>query len=91
MISNHTFFAEQVTLLFVGDISFSGPVKYYVEHGYNTYNDSFSDVAPYIREADISVANLESPFVSEDLYRFKHKGRKLVILDASPKAAPALR
>ena len=50
--------SEQVTLLFVGDLSFSGPVKYYVERGYHTYNDSFNDVAPYIREADISVANL---------------------------------
>ena len=30
--------SEQVTLLFVGDISFSGPVKYYVEHNYHSYN-----------------------------------------------------
>ena len=50
-----------MTLLFVGDVAFSGPVKYYVEHGYHTYNDSFNDVASYIREADISVANLEFP------------------------------
>ena len=52
---------------FVGDISFSGPVKYYVEHNYHSYNDSFRDVAPFIGEADISVANLESPFVSNDV------------------------
>ena len=82
---------EQVTLLFVGDIAFSGPVKYYVEHGYHTYNDSFNDVASHIREANISVANLESPFVSKDVYRYKYEGRKSVILDASPNAAPALR
>ena len=50
-----------MTLLFVGDVAFSGPVKYYVEHGYHTYNDTFDDVAPYIREAGISVANLEFP------------------------------
>ena len=80
-----------MTLLFVGDISFSGPVKYYVERGYHTYNDSFNNVAAFIKEADISVANLESPFISKDVYRFKHKGRKLVILNASPNAAPALR
>ena len=84
-------FIEHVTLLFVGDVAFSGPVKYYVEHGYHTYNDSFNDVASYIREADISVANLESPFVSKEVYRYKYKGRKSVILDASPNAAPALR
>jgi len=78
-------------LLFVGDISFSGPVKYYVEHNYHSYNDSFRDVAPFIREADISVANLESPFVSKDVYRYKYKGKNGVYLYSSPEAASALR
>ena len=81
---------EEVSLLFVGDVSFSTPVKYYVKHGYHTYNDSFNEVAPYIRNADISVANLESPFVSKDTYRFKLK-EKFVVLDASADAATALR
>ena len=84
------FFSEQVTLLFVGDISFSGPVKYYVEHNYHSYNDSFRDVAPFIREADISIANLESPFVSNDLYCCQDKEKK-VLLDSSPEAVLALR
>ena len=74
----------------MGDISFAGPVKYYVEHKYHTYNDYFKDVAPYIREADISVGNLESPFVNKDVYHHM-SGEKSVVLDASPKAAPALR
>lgn len=82
--------SEEVSLLFVGDISFSGPTKYYVEHGYCTYNDSFNEVGQYIREADISVGNLESPFVDKNVYRHKYKGLKSVILDASPKAAPSL-
>ena len=77
-------------MLFVGDISFSGPVKYYVEHNYHSYNDSFSDVASFIREADISVANLESPFVSKDVYPFQDK-EKTVILDSSPEAVSAMR
>ena len=81
---------EQVTLLFVGDVSFSVPTKYYVEQGYHTYNDSFNDVAPYIRKADISVANLESPFVSRDMYQYRLK-EKSVTLNASPAAASALR
>ena len=84
-------FPEQVTLLFVGDISFSGPVKYYVEHNYHSYNDSFRDVAPFIREADISIANLESPFVSKDVYRYKYSGRQFVSLDSNPNAVSALR
>ena len=75
----------------MGDISFSGPVKYYVEHKYHTYNDSFNDVTRYIREADISVGNLESPFVSKNVYRHMYNGKKLMILEASPKAAKALR
>ena len=75
----------------MGDISFSGPVKYYVERKYHTYNDSFNEVAPHIRQADISIGNLESPFVSQDVYRHMYKGKKTVILDASPEAAPALR
>ena len=75
----------------MGDISFSGPVKYYVEHKYHTYNDSFNEVAPHIRQADISIGNLESPFVNQDVYRHMYKGKKTVLLDASPEAAPALR
>ena len=82
---------EHVALVFVGDISFSGPIKYYVEHKYHTYNDSFDEVAPYIRQADISIGNLESPFVNQDVYRHMYKGKKVMILDSSPEAAPALR
>ena len=62
-----------------------------MEHKYHTYNDSFNEVAPHIRQADISVGNLESPFVSQDVYRHRYKGKKSVTLDASPEAALALR
>ena len=75
----------------MGDISFAGPVKYYVEKNYYTYNDSFNDVASHVREADISVANLESPFVGGNIYRYKYKGKRTTILDSSPQSAPALR
>lgn len=74
----------------MGDISFSGPVKYYVKHNYHSYNECFSDVASLIREADIAVANLESPFVSKDVYPYQDK-EKAVILNSSPKAVSALR
>ena len=76
----------------MGDVSFAGPVKYYAEHNYHTYEDSFSEVAEYIKDADISVANLECPFVDKKVYRhmFKNK-RRLTILYSSPEAAPALR
>lgn len=81
---------NRVTLLFVGDISFSTVTKYYVEHGYHSYNDTFKEVASYIREADVSVGNLESPFVGENTYQYMYKGPKTVILDANPSAAAAL-
>ncbi|CAH3127210.1 unnamed protein product, partial [Pocillopora meandrina] len=82
---------DEVTLLFVGDISFAGPIKYYVDHKYHTYNDTFNDVAPFIREADISVGNLESPFANQHVLNHLYRGRKPVLLYATPKAASALR
>ena len=80
----------EVILLFVGDISFAGPIKYYVDK-YHTYNDTFNDVAPFIREADISVGNLESPFANQHVLNHLYRGRKSVLLYAIPKAASALR
>ncbi|XP_022782666.1 uncharacterized protein LOC111323549 [Stylophora pistillata] len=82
---------DEVTLLFVGDISFADPIKYYVDHKYHTYNDTFNDVASFIREADISVGNLESPFANKHVLNHVYQGKKMVLLHASPKAAPALR
>ena len=82
---------DEVTLLFVGDISFAGPIKYYVDHKYHTYNDTFNDVAAFIREADISVGNLESPFANQHVLTHLYRGRKTVLLYAIPKAASALR
>ena len=82
---------DEVTILFVGDISFSEPIKYYVDHKYHTYNDTFNDVAPFIREADISVGNLESPFANQYVLTHLYRGRKTVLLYAIPKAASALR
>ena len=82
-------FTDQVTLLFVGDITFSGPVRYYVEHHHQSYNTCFVEVASFIRGADISVANLETPFVNASL--FSHKCQKQVVLDSSPQSASSLR
>ncbi|XP_058940460.2 capsule biosynthesis protein CapA isoform X1 [Pocillopora verrucosa] len=81
---------EHVSLIFVGDIYFAGPVKYYVERKHYTYNDSFNEVAPYIRDADISVCNLESPFVNGDVYTHMFKGEKTVLLSANKDAASSL-
>ena len=55
-----------------------------------SYNHSFKDVAKYIGEADVSVANLESPFVDHESYR-NFNGKKAFVLDASADAASSLR
>ena len=84
-------FLDEFTLLFVGDISFAGPIKYYVDHKYHTYNDTFNEVASFIREADISVGNLESPFANQHVLTHILRGSKSILLYAIPKAASALR
>ncbi|XP_074624450.1 capsule biosynthesis protein CapA-like [Acropora palmata] len=74
---------HRVTLPFVGDISFTATTKYYVEHGYHSYNDTFKEVASYITEADVSIGNLESPF--DNMYQYIYrKGKNSVILDSDP-------
>ena len=75
----------------MGDVSFSGAVRYYVEHKHQTYNTSLADVARFIRDADFSVANLESSFVDEASLSHKYKGRKEQLLDAGPRSVSALR
>ena len=75
----------------MGDIYFAGPVKYYLESKRYTYHDSFNEVAPYIRDADISVCNLESPFVNKDVYTHMFKGEKTYLLSANKDAASAQR
>ena len=67
----------------MGDISFTATTKYYVEHGYHSYNDTFKEVASYITEADVSIGNLESPF--DNMYQYIYrKGKNSVILDSDP-------
>ena len=43
-----------------------------------------------LKEADVSVANLESPFVDHQSYR-NFNGKKAFVLDASADAASSLR
>ena len=82
-----------MSIIFVGDISFDGCVKYYVGHRYYRYSDTMAKVANVIREADISVGNLESPFVNETMFKDQLKlgSRKAVFLDADPLSVLALK
>ena len=80
-----------MSIIFVGDISFDGCMKYYVKHGFCSYNASLRNVAGIIKGADIAVGNLESPFVTKTMLRDRFKGRKRVFLDAEPCSASALK
>ena len=79
--------------MFVGDISFDGPVKYYSDRHYHTYNETFDKVASILRQADLAIGNLESPFVNQSMLEDKYSGstRKTVVINADPTSVSALR
>ena len=55
------------TIIFTGDISFDGPVKYFAEVANSCdYSMPFSKVREQLLDADLRVGNLESPLVSEN-------------------------
>ncbi|CAB3991400.1 Hypothetical predicted protein, partial [Paramuricea clavata] len=80
-----------ISIIFVGDISFARCVRKYVDHGCNNYNDTMIKVAGIIREADIAVGNLESPFVTKMMLKDRFNGRKKIFLHADHRSAAALR
>ncbi len=52
------------TMIFVGDISFDGPVKYFIEHKKSCdYKFLFDEVRGVLTDADLRVGNLESPLL----------------------------
>ncbi|XP_057291496.1 capsule biosynthesis protein CapA-like isoform X2 [Hydractinia symbiolongicarpus] len=70
-----------VKLIFGGDVTFSGVIKYHGRRSNCTFNNSFSQLKPYFTEADHVIVNLESPF-------HQYNGKKLKVLD--PKKAVKL-
>jgi hypothetical protein len=83
--------AVSISIIFVGDISFGRCVRKYVDHGYNNYNDTMVKVAEIIREADIAVGNLESPFVTNTMLKDRFNGQKRFFLHADHRSATALQ
>lgn len=83
---------ELVNIIFAGDISFDGTVRYHVNKGDHTYNDSFSQIAPYITDADLAVVNFESPIITKKMRRWKaEKGPYSILLRTDAKSASSLR
>ena len=79
-----------MSIIFVGDINFDGCVKYYVNHGFNTYNDTLAEVADVIREADIAVGNLECSLTTKSMTSKRVTDKRLLI-DADPRSVKALK
>ena len=82
---------ETVSLVFTGDISFSDPVRTDVHRNFYCYKDTLSHVAHYVRDADISFANLESPIVPKKSLENKNVGPKVIFLYAEKQSVSALR
>ena len=77
---------ESASVIFGGDVSFSGIVKRNVELGKCTYNTSFEKIRPYLKEADNVVVNLENPVVEKekaDLPKLSGKAVGLISVEES--------
>jgi len=75
--------AQKATIIFGGDVSFSGITRRKVESGKCTYNGSFDKILKYFKEADKVVVNLENVVVGNGkMEEVKAKGEteKLVTL-----------
>lgn len=55
-----------VSIIFGGDVSFSGIMKRKIESGKCTYNTSFEKISKYFKEADEVVVNLENPVAERE-------------------------
>ncbi|XP_020917057.2 uncharacterized protein LOC110254415 [Exaiptasia diaphana] len=62
-----------VTLVFVGDIAPDGVIFYQDKHAYCSYNQTFELVAPHLQQSDLTIGNLEAPFVTEDMEKYESK------------------
>ena len=61
------FIDNLVTLDFVGDINLGGPVRYQHIHENCSYNKPFELVSKFLKESDLAIGNLESPFATKDM------------------------
>ena len=90
MVVCYLYIDFSVSIIFVGDINFGSRVKYFVNRGYNNYNDTMRKVAGIIRKADIAVGNLEGAFVTKEMQKDRFKGGK-VYIDADYRSVSAIQ
>ncbi|XP_048577830.1 capsule biosynthesis protein CapA [Nematostella vectensis] len=85
--------SEQASLVFTGDVSFGGAIRYFAEKGFYDYKETLTKVATYLQQADIAIGNYESPFIQrkDEVKENRWKTDDAVTLRSTLKSAPALR
>ena len=80
------------TLIFVGDISFDGPVKYFAEIEKScSYKKVFKKVKGFLADADLRIANLESSLLENAYNETPYFHGKTFYHYGSTKAADGLK
>ena len=77
---SHYVNTRKASIIFGGDVSFSGIMKHQIETGKCTYNTSFEVIRKYFKEADEVVVNLESNVAEKENVDKWEKADKLVTL-----------
>ena len=77
---SHYVNTKKASIIFGGDVSFSGIMKHQIETGKCTYNTSFEVIRKYFKEVDEVVVNLENPVVEKEKLKKWGKADKLVAL-----------
>ena len=82
----------EATIIFAGDITFDGPVKYFAEvAGTCDYMRPFDKIKNELLEADLRVANLESPLMNSSSHMVKLLPSKNIHHLGNAKAAVGLK
>ena len=80
------------SMIFTGDISFDGPVKYFAEIQKTcNYRRPFEKVKPFLYEADLRIGNLESALLEQPYGLKPAIGGKLIYHYGSHKAVDGLK
>ena len=84
--------SDDATIVFAGDISFDGPVKYFAEvTGTCDYKKPFARIRSELKDADLRVVNLESPLVEANHHPLKLFPAKDIHHRGNDKAAVGLK
>ena len=82
LVCSNIVYGEEVSLIFGGDVSFTGISRYTKENGRCSYNESFEVIRKYFSVADEVIVNMENPVTNQkdldSLPTYKDKNIHLV-------------